>query len=168
MKNTHHEKRLPENAALRRRIDMMIKDGDDFVKKNLMHLDILNYKYEITEAILELSLEEEIILHLIEDYVIQILKAKIAFYRYIQELKQDSLDGKALDYTNIRDLAHKNLGVVRNLRIKDAEILLQTIMEEDHLDYIRIYVKALEISAMKLNPLCAYETLSLIAVKNSL
>jgi hypothetical protein len=41
-------------------------------------------------------------------------------------------------------------------------------MEAEDLDYMRLCVKALEISAVKLNPLCAYETLRLIEVKNSL
>ncbi len=168
MNYTITEKRLPENSHLRYKIDMMIRDGDTFIQKNLEHLNILFYKYEIKEAVTELSLEEDIILQLIEDYVIQILKSKMAFYKYIHELKKDMLDGKVLDYTNIRNLAHKNLGVVRNLRIKDAQILLEVIMTEEDLDYLRLCVKALEISAIKLNPLCAYETLNLIAVKNSL
>jgi len=46
--------------------------------------------------------------------------------------------------------------------------ILEEMMVEDNLDYLRLYAKALEISAIKLNPLCAYETLNLIAVKNSL
>ncbi|MFA5234393.1 MAG: hypothetical protein WC390_08350 [Sulfurimonas sp.] len=162
------DKRRPENAELRRRIDKLMEDGDIFIKQKLGHLDICDYRYDIGEAVVELSLEEETVRQLIEDYVIQILKSKISFYKYIQELKKDTLENKPLDYTNIRNLAHKNLGVVRNLRIKDAQKLLEVIMREDDLDYIRLCVKALEISAVKLNPLCAYETLKLIAVKNSL
>ncbi len=168
MNSDIREKRRPENAELRRKIDRLLQDGNAFVKQNLGHLGISNYGYEIEEAIEELSLEKEIVLQLIEDYVIQILKSKIAFYAFIHKLKKDTLDGKALDYTDIRNLAHKNLGVVRNLRIKDAQKILQEMMVEDNLDYLRLYAKALEISAIKLNPLCAYETLNLIAVKNSL
>jgi len=168
MDNRFREKRRPENAELRYKIDVLLQEGGVFVKQNLGHLDISDYIYEVEEAVFELSLEKEIVNQLIEDYVIQILKSKIAFYGYIQELKKDVLDGKPLDYTNIRNLAHKNLGVVRNLRIKDAQRLLEEIMVEDNLDYLRLYVKALEISAIKLSPLCAYETLNLIAVKNSL
>ncbi|MDK9694366.1 MAG: hypothetical protein OEL19_09010 [Sulfurimonas sp.] len=168
MDNSYKEKRRPENVELRYKIDVLLQEGGVFVKQNLEHLSIYDYSYEIEEAIFELSLEKEIVIQLIEDYVIQILKSKIAFYGYIQELKKDALDGKPLDYTNIRNLAHKNLGVVRNLRIKDAQKLLEEIMVEDNLDYLRLYVKALEISATKLSPLCAYETLNLIAVKNSL
>ncbi|MDQ1245514.1 MAG: hypothetical protein QG565_1855 [Campylobacterota bacterium] len=162
------DKRRPENAELRRRIDKLMEEGDVFIKQSLGHLEISDYRYDISEAVMELSLEEEIVRQLIEDYVIQILKSKISFYKYIQELKKDILENKPLDYTNIRNLAHKNLGVVRNLRIKDAQKLLEVIMSDDDLDYLRLCVKALEISAVKLNPLCAYETLKLIAVKNSL
>lgn len=168
MNENMRDKRRPENAELRRRIDKLMQDGDAFIKQNIEHLNISDYRYDISEAVIELSLEEEIVRQLIEDYVIQILKSKISFYKYIQELKKDILENKPLDYTNIRNLAHKNLGVVRNLRIKDAQKLLEVIMCEDDLDYLRLCVKALEISAVKLNPLCAYETLKLIAVKNSL
>lgn len=168
MNSDVREKRRPENAELRRKIDRLLQDGNMFVKQNLGHLGISNYSYEIEEAVMELSLEKEIVLQLIEDYVIQILKSKIAFYASIHKLKKDVLEDKVLDYTDIRNLAHKNLGVVRNLRIKDAQKILEEMMVEDNLDYLRLYAKALEISAVKLNPLCAYETLNLIAVKNSL
>lgn len=168
MNSNPREKRRPENAELRRKIDRLLQDGDMFVKQNLGHLDISNYSYEIEEAMEELSLESEIVLQLVEDYVIQILKSKIAFYASIHKLKRDALESRALDYTEIRNLAHKNLGVVRNLRIKDAQKILEEMMVEENLDYLRLYAKALEISAIKLNPLCAYETLNLIAVKNSL
>lgn len=168
MDNKYKDKRRPENAELRRKIDRLLDEGESFIKENLQQLEISDYRYEVAEAIEELSLDEETIRQLIEDYVIQILKSKIAFYKYIHELKKDELEGKSLDYTNVRNLAHKNLGVVRNLRIKDAQKLLEVIMHEDDLDYLRLCVKALEMSAVKLNPLCAYETLKLIEVKKSL
>ncbi len=162
------EKRRPENAELRRSIDKLLDEGSAFMEKHLSSLDISDYRYDINEAVVELNLDEIVIRQLIEDYIIQILKSKITFYKYIQELKQAELDNIDLDYTKVRDLAHKNLGVVRNLRIKDAKKILEVIMEEDDLDHLRLCVKALEISAVKLHPLCAYETLNLIQVKNSL
>jgi hypothetical protein len=168
MNENMRDKRRPENTELRRRIDKLMQDGDEFIKRNIEHLNISDYRYEMSEAVEELSLDRETVYQLVEDYIIQILKAKITFYEYIHKLKVDKLEGRALDYTNIRNLAHKNLGVVRNLRIKDAQKLLEVIMCEDDLDYLRLCVKALEISAVKLNPLCAYETLKLIAVKSSL
>lgn len=168
MDSEFKNKRLQENAELRLAINLALEEGDSFLKQNLGSLNISSYRYDINEAILELSLDEYVISHLIEDYIIQILKSKISFYKYIQELKQAEYDNLDLDYTKIRDLAHKNLGVVRNLRIKDATTLLEVIMKEDDLDHLRMCVKALEITALKLNPLCAYETLKLIEVKNTL
>jgi len=168
MNNPHKNKRLPENAELRGSIDLLLNEGDNFLKQSLGDLNVSNYRYDISEAVDELCLDGEIIRQLIEDYIIQILKSKITFYKYIQDLKKDELESRTLDYASLRNLAHKNLGVARNLRIKDAQKLLEVIMNEDDLDYIRLCIKALEISAVKLNPLCAYETLNLMQVKNSL
>jgi len=162
------EKRKAKNANLRKNIDTILFDGDIFLDKYLKELDISMYKYDINMAVEELGLDENLVCQLLEDYIIQILKSKISFYNYIQELKQSELDDKALDFKNIRDLAHKNLGVARNLRIKDAEKLLIILLKDDDLDYMRICAKALELTAIRINPLCAYETLNLIKVKNSL
>ncbi len=168
MKNFYDNKRKPVNAELRCSIDTLLNEGDTFLKNNLNQLKVSHYNHNINEAIDELCLDKDVINQLLEDYVIQILKSKITFYKYIQELKQAEYENVGLDYSKIRDLAHKNLGVARNLRIKDAKILLEELMKEEDLDYLRICVKALEISAVKLNPLCAYETMNLIQVKNSL
>jgi len=168
MNNSNRDKRQPENYALRRSIDKLLNEGDLFLNNYLNNLNISNYRYDVSEAVHELNLDEDVIHQLVEDYIIQILKSKITFYKYIQDLKKENLENKPLDYTDIRNLAHKNLGVVKNLRIKDAQKLLETIMKEDDLDYLRLCIKALEISAVKLNPLCAYQTLNLIQVKNSL
>ena len=162
------ENRQKKNEKLRRSIDKLIYEGYSFLKNNLSELEIHNYHYVIDEAVQELGLEDDIVIQLLEDYIIQILKAKITFYKYIQDLKQAKLDDKPLDYTPLRDLAHKNLGVARNLRIEDAQKILTILMKKDDLDYLRICVKALEVSAVKLNPLCAYETLRLIDVKSSI
>ena len=83
MNSDIREKRRPENAELRRKIDRLLQDGDTFVKQNLGHLDIANYSYEIEEAMEELSLEREIVLQLIEDYVIQILKGYCMIQHFI-------------------------------------------------------------------------------------
>lgn len=162
------EKRRPENSELRKTIDTILNDGSSFLDKHLKKLNISTYKYDINIAVEELGFEEELVHHLVEDYIIQILKSKLSFCNYIEELKQSKLDGKTLDFENIRNLAHKNLGVARNLRIEDAQILLTILLKDDDLDYMKNCAKALEISAVKLNPLCAYETLNLIKIKNSL
>ncbi len=162
------EKRRPENAELRKAINIILKEGDVFLDKYLKDLEISSYHYDISLAVEDLGIEEDIVYQLVEDYIIQILKSKLSFYNYIQELKQAQLDKKDLDFEPLRNLAHKNLGVARNLRIEDAQKLLTILLHDDDLDYMRICAKALEVTAIKLNPLCAYETLKLIRVKNSL
>ena len=162
------EKRRPENSELRIAIDKILDDGSMFLHKHLEKLDISNYQYDINIAVEDLGLEEDLVEQLVEDYIIQILKTKLSFYNCIQKLKQSQLDGETPDFENIRHLAHKNLGVARNLRIEDAQKLLTVLLKDDDLDYMRVCAKALEVSAIKLNPLCAYETLNLIRVKNSL
>jgi len=162
------DNRRPENAELRRSIDKLIYDGYSFMEQNLNDLNIHNYRYNINNAVDELDLEEDLIIQLLEDYIIQILKSKVTFYELIKKLRKAELNNINLDYTELRDLAHKNLGVARNLRIDDSQKILTLLMKEEDLDYMRICVKALEVSAVKLNPLCAYETMKLIKVKNSL
>ena len=168
MNNQYKEKREHENAELRRFISETLSDSSAFLNKYFFDLDISEYKYDILKAVNELCLDEHEVFQLIEDYIIQILKSKLMFYKYIDELKQRSIKNELLDYTDIKSLAHRNLGVARNLRIKDASKILEIIMRESDLDYLILCVRALEISAVKLNPKCAYETLSLIHVKDFL
>jgi len=162
------ENRKPENTDLRNAIDVILKEGNTFLDENLEDLDISTYKYNINTAIDDLGLDEELIEQLLEDYIIQILKSNLSFYSYIEELQKSKSEGKTLDFEDIRNLAHKNLGVARNLRIEDAQKLLSVLLKDDDLEYMQLCAKALEITAVKLNPLCAYETLNLIKVKNSL
>ena len=162
------ENRRPENAQLRKDIDVFIDKCNLFLKNNLQELDIYDYKFNCSLAVEELGLEKELIYQLIEDYIIQILKSKVTFLKDIKELKQAKLENKVLNYANIRNLAHKNLGVARNLRIKDSQKLLTILLKDDNLDYMELCAEALEASAVKLIPLCTYETLNLIKVKNSL
>jgi len=162
------DKRKTENTELRCNIDNILNDGKDFLVKHLEELEICDYRYTISIAVEELDLDKYLVHQLIEDYIIQILKSKITFYKHIKDLKQAELNGMEPDYEELRNLAHKNLGVARNLRIEDAQKLLTILMKSDDLDYLRICVKALEVSAFRLIPLCAYETLNLIKVKNSL
>ena len=126
-------------------------------------LDITGYKYSTHEAVEELGLDEELVHQLLEDYVSQIIKSVTLFREYISNI-EERID---LDYTPLRELAHKNLGVARNLRIKDAEKLLYELMKKDDLQHLRFCLMALELCAIKLKPVCAYDTLHLIKVKSS-
>jgi len=168
MNKSTRENRSPQNAQLRKDIDLLIDKGNIFLKNNLQELDICNYKFDYSLVVEELGLEKELIFQLLEDYIIQILKSKVIFLKYIKELQQTKVENSILDYGNIRNLAHKNLGVAKNLRIVDAQKLLTILMNEDDLEYMKLCIEGLEISAVKLIPLCAYETISLIKVKNSL
>ena len=126
-----------------------------------------NYRYDDSEAIEELGLDEELIHQLLEDYVVQIIKSSITFEKLIDSLKSKKERQESLNYTELRDLAHKNLGVARNLRIKDSETLLTILMKEDNLVDLLKCVKVLRSSAIKLKPECAFNTIKLIEVKSS-
>jgi len=150
-------------------IDETVQSAYKICKKiariKLSHLNIFDYKYNTKEAIEELGLDDELINQLVEDYVIQIIKATLQFDKYIQELKASKSE---LDFTEFRDLAHKNLGVARNLRIKDAEVLLNEMMLKDDLEYLEDCLQALKACSVILKPECAHKTLKLIEVKSSL
>ncbi len=134
----------------------------------LAHLNIQNYTYDTKEAIAELGLDEEMVEQLVDDYVAQIIKAIIQFDEYMEKLQYSKANKIELDYTPFRDLAHKNLGVARNLRIKDAEVLLYELMKKDDLNYLLTCLEALKVCAIRLRPKCAYDTIKLIQIKNSL
>ena len=114
-------------------------------------LNIVNYKYSIEKAIVELGLDNDLILELIEEFVLQIIRAKDVFLAYIDDLKKKQNSNMRLDYTELRDLAHKNLGVARNLRIDDTQKVLNELMTKDDLDYLRTCVYVLEDCIEKLN-----------------
>jgi len=139
------------------------------LEEGILHdLHIDNYTYDISIAERELGLDRELVSQLVDDYVAQVIKAVIQFEDYLQTLQNSQSSNIHLDYTTFRDLAHKNLGVAKNLRIKDAEILLQELMRKDDLEYLLVCLEALKWCAMKLSPKCAYNTLKLIEVKSSL
>ena len=138
----------------------------ELLETKLAHLNIKNYVYDPAEAVNELGLDEDLINQLVDDYVAQVIKATVQFDGYMETL-QDSQDKDIeLDYTLFRELAHKNLGVARNLRIRDAEKLLYELMKKDDLEYLLTCLEALKVCAIKLRPVCAYDTLKLIEVKN--
>ncbi len=140
---------------------------DKLYKKELKYLKIDNYEYDPDTAIEELGLDLELINQLLEDYVRQIINAKIIFQKLIQELQDNKNNNLELDYTPLRDFAHKNLGVARNLRIEDAEKILFRMMKDDDLKYMPKYLDALIASAIILKPECAYNTLSVMKIKDS-
>jgi len=141
---------------------------DELFSTKLTHLHIQDYQYDINEAVTELGLDADMIEQLVDDYVAQIIKAIIQFDEYMEKLQESQDKELKLDYTPFRELAHKNLGVARNLRIKDAEIMLYELMKKDDLEYLLACLEALKLCAIKLRPKCAYDTIKLIKIKNSL
>ena len=85
----------------------------------------------------------------------------------MKRLELELNSNKPMDYTLLRELAHKNLGVARNLRIYDAQKLLEKIMKEDDLDMIFLYLEGLFACVTILRPQYAFDTLRIIKVKNS-
>jgi len=140
---------------------------NEFLSGELAHLNIQNYTYNTAEAVEELGLDKEMIEQLVDDYVAQVIKAITQFDLHIEKLQDSKNNKTALDYIPFRELAHKNLGVARNLRIKDAEALLYELMKKDDLEYLLLCLEALKVCAIKLNPKCAYDTIKLIEVKSS-
>lgn len=126
-----------------------------------------DYSYDDTEAVKELGLDGELIHQLVEDYVSQIIKSIAQFEKLIYNLQNKKDAKEELDYTELRKLAHKNLGVARNLRIKDGEELLHELMKKEDLVYLFICVEALRASVIRLKPICAFDTLKLLELKSS-
>lgn len=161
-----------KNSSHKEPIDATLEDAnslcDEMLTKELSHLKIPLQKYTTDEAVEELGLDEELVHQLLEDYVAQVIKASLQFENYLKELYDKKEDLKEDDWGKFRDLAHKNLGVARNLRIKDAEILLTELMTHDDFEYLHNCLDALRACSIKLKPECAYKTLKLIEVKSSL
>lgn len=145
-----------------------LQDANEFLQKNFTDLNIENYEYSTDEAIEELGLDFDLVNQLVEDYVMQILKSTAIFIEHLKELRASQEKSRRLDYIPLRELAHKNSGVAKNLRIKDGIKILDELMKKHDLDYIEMCIHALELCAIRLKPKCAYETLKLIKIKNSL
>jgi len=152
--------------------EMLLKNAldvlDTLLSNKLSHLDIKNYHYDASIAVEELGIDEELVMQLLDDYVAQTIKSILQFEEHMLILKGSRSKDQSMDYTPFRELAHKNLGVARNLRIKDAEILLYELMKKDDLEYLITCLEALKACSIRLSPECAYNTLKLIEVKNSL
>ena len=125
------------------------KNTSEFVAED--HL----YSMEITRE--ELGLDDDLIDSLLEDYVTQIINTLPQFRKIIKNIRNDIKKGKNADFTPLRDLAHKNLGVARNLRIKDAQKILYSIMKNDDLDGVERCLEYLEACAVLLKPKAAYK-----------
>ena len=161
-------KELSEPEEIEKYLKKATKRAKNALADELSNLNISTYKYSITYAVDELGLDEELIQSLVEDFVAQIIKAKPIFLMHISDLKKCQTNNQALDYTLLRNLAHKNLGVARNLRIEHIQKILNELMTKDNLEYLEICTKTLESCIIMLQPEVAYKTAKMIEIKISL
>ena len=154
------ERRKTKNIKIRTLVDESKSKCKEFFKEE--------YRYCNGEAIEELGLDADLIDQLLEDYVIQIIKSDASFKEYLENLKTQKLTSEELDFTPFRELAHKNLGVARNLRIKDSEKILSILMKSDDLESLEECLETLKSCVIKLKPLSAFSTLELIDLKSKL
>jgi len=162
------DKELSKEKKILEFLNKNTKACDNLFGSKFKHLGLENYKYTVDIAVDELGLDDELVNQLVEDYVIQIIKSEAIFLEYLELLKTQHTNNEAMDYINFRELAHKNLGVARNLRIEDAQKLIYELMTKDDLNYLHECLEVLIACAIKLKPRLAYETVKLIEVKNSL
>ena len=154
-----NERRTLKNRAVRFLVEKAQK-----VCSNYFEYD---YEYSPSEAIEELGVDLDLVEHLVEDYVIQIIKSDAQFREYLETLKTAKQNNVKMDYSAFRNLAHKNLGVARNLRIKDSAQILEDLLKKDDLVYLEHSLEVLKACAIKLNPVSAYDALYLIQIKSS-
>jgi hypothetical protein len=153
------ERRDKQNIEIRKLVDDAVKICNTYFNEG--------YQYSSQEAMEELGIDDELIEELVEDYVAQIIKDIIQLEEMLYAF-QAKVDAKEeLDYVEFRELAHKNLGVARNLRIKDAVVLLGELMKKDDLEYLFGCLKTLRACAIRLKPVYAYKTIKIIEVKNT-
>ncbi|QFR49477.1 hypothetical protein FJR48_06930 [Sulfurimonas lithotrophica] len=127
------------------------------------------YIYDYSIPANELGLDKKLIIQLIEDYISQIFKTYNMFHDSLENISKTIGSEKELKKLELKNLAHKNLGVARNLRIEDAQVLLTDLMNKhDDLEHLKRCIEALMACAFKLNPSYAYDVLKLKKVKDSL
>jgi hypothetical protein len=120
------------------------------------------YIYDDTEALEELGIDSELIHQLLEDFAIQIIQSNITLHKTLSILKKEKLHGEELDFTPFRNAIHKNLGVARNLRVKDSIEVLTKLMEETDFQRMEELLEVFEACAFKLKPTQAYEALQFL------
>jgi hypothetical protein len=127
-----------------------------------------SYVFDYSKPAQELGLDETLISQLIEDYIHQIFNAYEDFHKILENIYKADESDLDIYLVELKNLAHKNLGVARNLRIEDAQILLSTLMN-NHTDYVYLEkcVEALMGCAFKLNPSYSFDVLRLKKIKEN-
>ncbi len=117
------------------------------LSEEVVPIESQDHVYSMEDTKKELGLDDGLIDSLIEDFVVQIISNIPLFKKYAQEN----------DLTILKELTHKNLGVARNLRIKDMQKILKEIMNKDDVEGILKCIDYLEACAVVLKPEVAYE-----------
>jgi len=152
------EHRKQKNDEIRKLVQQA-KDRCNFFFQN-------DYTYSDKEAIEELGVDSDLIDQLLEDFVIQILSSNLSFRAFIETMKEEEENvSQELNHIPFRELVHKNLGVARNLRIKDSQEILELLMKKDNLDDLTVLLDILEACTIKLKPLKSYETLEILKLQ---
>jgi len=158
-----------KNLSKEEEIATVLKDYDRLCRsidhKVFKELDICDYKYTTDEAVKELCIDEDTVNTILNEYIKQLYDSLFIFDIMIKRLKLDQSLNKELNYTPLRELAHKNLGVARNLRIKDAEKLLTAIMHSDDLELIEISLDMLQYTTIRLDPELSYDVIKSVIAK---
>lgn len=118
-----------------------------------------DYIYDPTQAIEELGIDYALVDELIEDYVEQIMCTDNEFRVCLSRVWEQKFLDEEINFTSLRDLAHKNLGVAKNLRVQNAISLLSEIKQQENLDKISQCLDLLLISSIKLKPIKACEAM---------
>jgi len=168
LKIVEHLNFITKDDDIESMLQKALRVCDELALGRLKKLGIYGYEYDVSLAVAELGLDEELVNELVDDYVAQVIKSVVQFEKYLTQLLSEQKQDLELDYTLFRELAHKNLGVARNLRIKNAETLLYELMKQDDLEYLLSCLEALKYCAIKLRVECAYKTIKLINLKSSL
>jgi len=150
------EKRKLKNAQIRFYVEEAKKSCQLFFNNE--------YIYSKSEALEELGVESELLDQLLEDFVVQIIHSNKTFRKYLDALKNAQYHNIGHDFTPFRELVHKNLGVARNLRIKDSEKILKRLIESEDTQEIDILLDILEACVVILHPVKSYDTLQIISM----
>ncbi len=148
-----------EELTKEQEIQKVLQELEELCQEDdvLQSLEICDYRYTLDEAVEELCIDEEMIDIMLHEYIKQIFEALFVFDIMVRRLELDASLGKELDFSMLSDLAHKNLGVARNLRVKDGQKLLYEIMHTEDIEYIEHCLELLEYVTIKLDPDKAYD-----------
>ncbi len=120
-------------------------------------IDVDDYVYSAEVTKEALGLDDELIDSLLEEYVAQIITTLPRFREMLKQIRKRMKKGEKAEFTQLRELAHKNLGVARNLHIKDAQKILYNIMTSDDIDEVERCLEYLEACTILLKPETAYD-----------